>query len=151
MNSFNLDQLQQALDTYGSQLDTWPTALAAAATQLVQSSAQARQLLAQAEQLDGALQAALPPLPDDELPALKRLILTKVQALAPDNSLLPRFWQWLCSGYGLRPALLATLPLALGFALGLSLTEPDMADGELFAELTLLAFTEPFEGYANGQ
>jgi hypothetical protein len=66
---FDLDQLEQYLDVYGSTLDRWPQELQPAARQLLESSPEARQAWASAERLTALLDAAPDLLPSAELSA----------------------------------------------------------------------------------
>lgn len=66
---FDLDQLEQYLDVYGSVLNRWPQELQPAARQLLESSLEARQAWASAERLTALLDAAPDLLPSAELSA----------------------------------------------------------------------------------
>jgi hypothetical protein len=133
----NQQQFEALLDRLGSDLDTWPEADARAARALLASSADAVAALtvasAVARHLEGQRQHRAP-----------RGLATRiaVAATAPRERVRPpleRLLEQLLNPPW-RPALLALLPLALGFVIGLQQADP--ADQTLPDELLTLAFDD---------
>jgi hypothetical protein len=153
-----LERFADLLDRHGGELARWPQDERAQADVLLGTSAEARRLHTEAVRLDVALDQALPELDSAALPTLKRSIMARIAPQLAEDSAIIRFWNWLAGGPRLaqvvlvRPAVLAMIPLLLGFGLGLSVSQPfDPVDTEFATELTLLALTDRYEGYADAQ
>ena len=126
--------LADALDRWGSDLDTWPRTAASEAKRLMASSQEATRLVQESTALNLALVQLREP---HATPGLDAKILARL----PARDGVQRVVDWL-SGALWRPALAATIPLALGFILGITIPEED---ARLADELSLLVFSETFE------
>jgi hypothetical protein len=155
--TMTLEEFTDLLDRFGADVARWPRDQQPGAHELMQASSEARRLHAQAVRLEQCLDAALPALEELSLGPLKHRIMERIRNPLAEDSAIVRFWTWLLAGPRLahvllvRPAVLAMIPLILGFALGISFPEPDGVDGELATELTLLALTDRYEGFADAQ
>ena len=126
--------LAEALDRWGSDLHDWPEAAATQAKRLLESSPAAKRLM----QKTVALELALTQLGEHRAtPGLDVKILEQL----PPKDDLQRIVDWL-AGALWRPALAAAIPLALGFALGVTMPEED---SQLADELSLMAFSATYE------
>lgn len=133
----NQQQFEALLDRLGSDLNTWPEADARAARDLLASSADAAAALAAASavarHLEGRRQHRAP----HRLAA--RIVAAAATPRGRLGSPLERLLEQLLNPPW-RPALLALLPLALGFVIGLQQADP--ADQTLPDELLTLAFDD---------
>ncbi|MEQ8486638.1 MAG: hypothetical protein RIB46_19925 [Pseudomonadales bacterium] len=133
----NQQQFEALLDRLGSDLNTWPEADARAARDLLASSADAAAALAAASavarHLEGRRQHRAP----HGLAA--RIVAAAATPRGRLGSPLERLLEQLLNPPW-RPALLALLPLALGFVIGLQQADP--ADQTLPDELLTLAFDD---------
>lgn len=108
---FDLEQLEQHLDVYGSALERWPAEAQAAARRLLESSAEARAAWARAERLTALLDAAPDVLPSAALQA-------RIAALPARH---PRGWAaWWPFGNPLAPLLGWAAAAAFGVLVGSS-------------------------------
>jgi hypothetical protein len=137
----NIDTFKQLLEAYGATESRWPSQSRAAAITLLAASADARALQDQHALLDQALDRYQV---DENLTRLRSDILAQL----PQNSLLDRLLDWLIPTHidlqaVIRPAMVATLPLILGVALGSSLNL-DMLDtsADWEDEIYLMALVE---------
>lgn len=137
---FNENYFQDFLDRQGADPDRWPPAAHEQATALLRSSARARALFAEAQRLEEVLGDAFPSLPAP--PGLAARILATVSEAPQAGTWTERLATWM-AGAIWRPVGLASLPLLLGFALGMSFT-PDTADLEA---QVLIALSDT--GFAN--
>lgn len=127
-------ELAEALDRWGSDLDDWPNSAASEARRLLQSSPEAARLM----QETAALEIELTQLREHRAtPGLDERILAEL----PVRDGIQRILDWL-TGALWRPALAATIPLALGFILGTTIPEED---SQLADELSLLVFSTTYE------
>ncbi|MGE0625911.1 MAG: hypothetical protein AB7I04_09385 [Pseudomonadales bacterium] len=134
-----LDTFIDNLDRYGGDLDDWPEALRAAARQLAASSPEAAAAAGRARQLADVL-AGLP-----ERAAPPALAARIAARAATDRSLLSTVGDWFARALW-RPALAASVPLALGFALGFSYQQPATTDDAYLLEsFGMLPFSSSFE------
>lgn len=130
----NERELAEALDRWGSDLDDWPNSAASEARRLLQSSPEAARLM----QEIAALEIELTQLREHRAtPGLDERILAEL----PVRDGIQRILDWL-TGALWRPALAATIPLALGFILGTTIPEED---SQLADELSLLVFSTTYE------
>ncbi|MEY2933588.1 MAG: hypothetical protein RL033_4337 [Pseudomonadota bacterium] len=129
---FDLDQLEQYLDVYGSALERWPQELQPAARQLLESSPEARQAWSRAERLTALLAAAPDLLPSAELSA-------RIAALPVRR---PQGWAaWWPFGNPLAPLFAWAAAAAIGVFVGsgsLPGFEPEVSD-EAVATATVSA------------
>ena len=133
---FDEHDFEALLDRHGSEAANWPAESRAHALELLESSTEAQQLLAEARLLDETLDELLPG-------ATVPLGLgTRIVANAPHRD---PWLQWLAVRLW-RPAVLACLPLAVGFAVGNTFAD-DAADLE---DQVLVAFADAgtFEAFA---
>lgn len=130
----NERELAEALDRWGSDLEDWPNSAASEARRLLQSSPEAARLM----QETAALEIELTQLREHRAtPGLDERILAEL----PVRDGIQRILDWL-TGALWRPALAATIPLALGFILGTTIPEED---SQLADELSLLVFSTTYE------
>ena len=117
MKNMELTNLEELIDRQGPNLDSWGDERTREQAQaLLQSSEAARTILRDAQTVNNLLPKALyVPFPN----GLEQQILTAIAALKP----LRRTWPRICANWILKPAL-AVVPLALGFAIGFTQTEP---------------------------
>ena len=125
---FDVQRLAALLDRYGAESAQWPVALRKQALALIESSVDARRLFEDARLLEDALDAVLA---DTPVPlGLKTRILANARPRDPWlDWFTVRIW---------RPAALACLPLAVGFAVGTNFAD-DAADLE---DRILIAFAD---------
>lgn len=128
MSNAPLDEndFEDFLDRQGADPARWPPAAHAQATALLRSSARARALLAEAQRLEEGLADAFRSVPAP--PGLAARILANVSAVPQGGTWTERLAIWM-AGTIWRPVGLASLPLILGFALGMGFA-PDTADLE---------------------
>ncbi len=127
-------ELAEALDRWGSDLDDWPNSAASEARKLLESSPEAARLM----QETATLEIELAQLREHRAtPGLDERILAEL----PVRDGIQRMVDWL-TGALWRPALAATIPLALGFILGTTIPEED---SQLADELSLLVFSTTYE------
>ena len=134
--AFDEHDFAALLDRHGSEVANWAAENRTHARELLESSTEARQLLAEARLLDETLDELLPG-------ATVPLGLgTRIVANAPHRD---PWLQWLAVRLW-RPAVLACLPLAVGFAVGNTFAD-DAADLE---DQVLVAFADAdtFEAFA---
>jgi hypothetical protein len=131
----NLQQFNDLLDRRGAHLDAWPEPDRIAARELLQRDPEAAAALRVAEAVD----AHLTTLRAHRAPAgLAGRITASIDRNVRSGWLEPLFRPlW-------RPALLALLPVAAGFVLGLQL--PADTEGQLPETLLALAFDEHLYG-----
>lgn len=125
-------EFEIALDRWGSDLGQWPPEQAALARKCLAARPGARRALEEAVLADRYLAGLCthhPPV------YLKARILARLPAVDSGERLLA----WLTARLW-RPAVLALLPVAAGFLVGLALTEP--LDTDLTEEVVTLAFTD---------
>jgi uncharacterized membrane protein len=150
---------EAALDRWGSDLSGWPAADRQAAEALLARSNDVRLILETQRRIDAGLSA----LSERDISAhVQQQIVTRIQARvqaavaardadavrtapADDESW---FWSWLTHSVW-RPALLAGLPLILGFALGIGLT--DLSERELADQVSTLALSDIYQEIDNAQ
>ena len=134
--TFDEHDFAALLDRHGSEVANWAAENRAHARELLESSAEARQLLAEARLLDETLDELLPGA------AVPLGLGTRIVANAPHRD---PWLQWLAVRLW-RPAALACLPLAVGFAVGNTFAD-DAADLE---DQVLVAFADAdtFEAFA---
>ena len=134
--TFNEHNFAALLDRHGSDAANWATENRAHALKLLESSTEAQQLLAEARLLDETLDELLPGT------AVPFGLGTRIVANAPHRD---PWLQWLAVRLW-RPAALACLPLAVGFAVGNTFADDD-ADLE---DQVLVAFADAstFEAFA---
>ena len=125
----NLGEFHDHLDRWGADLTDWPTAAAGAGRALLETSADARASWRTARAIDRHLAAQREHRAPSSLPG--RIAQARRGAARP--GLLEQLWWPLW-----RPALIALLPLALGFTIGQQSTEAD--DPALQEGLLTLAF-----------
>ena len=136
----NIDRFQQLLDAYGASVDRWPVEERQAATLLLDASEEAKARQDRAARLDEVLDAHRVEVPEP--------LRDKIIAATRDHGLPERFLDWLVPDRDRvvsqlwRPALAASLPLALGIALG-SIAWPDnTTNDEVWKEeIYLMALT----------
>ncbi len=127
-------ELAEALDRWGSDLDDWPNSAASEAKRLLESSPEAARLMHET----AALEIELAQLREHRAtPGLDERILAEL----PVRDGVQRIVDWL-TGALWRPALAATIPLLLGFILGITIPEED---SQLADELSLLVFSTTYE------
>ena len=126
--TFDQHAFETLLDRHGSEAADWPAESRAQALELLESSTDARQLHAEARLLDETLDELLP------VANLPLGLGTRIVANAPHRD---PWLQWLAVRLW-RPAALACLPLAVGFAVGNTFAD-DAADLE---DQVLVAFAD---------
>jgi len=145
-----LRELEETIDRYGSDPALWPPT-AVAARQLLEISAAARAALANARCVNEWLDS----LREHQAPAglaatiLQRAGRSEVPAAAAPPPLIEadpveRTLAWLTARLW-RPAVLAAVPVVLGFLLGLGL--PQAGDTELAGQLGELAFIDLYQEF----
>lgn len=137
---FDENDFEDFLDRQGADPARWPPAAHSRATALLRSSARARALLAEAQRLEEALGDAFPWA--QAPPGLAARILAKVSEAPQGGAWSERLATWM-AGAIWRPVGLASLPLILGFATGMSFA-PDTVDLEA---QVLIALSDT--GFAN--
>ena len=120
------------LDRYGPTLEMWPKPEFAAATTLLRDSPRVRQGFEQAVEMENLL-SSLVPVP--KAPGLR----TRILDLVSQNSQLSGWIEWLTTGMW-KPAIAATVPLLLGFAIGIATTSSNTTVSE--AELVFFSSAE---------
>ena len=137
MSTMDLSTFADCADRFGPDLNRWPEPRRGAARALVADSAEARALLVRVRSLDDRLNAlAREPAPAHLAP--------RILASLPKDR-WAELTEWFRAALW-RPALAATLPLALGFIIGalpIGPTEPN--DQHLAYALSLLVFSEQFQ------
>jgi len=134
-----LDTFIEHLDRYGPDFEHWPIEFQAPARELVTSSTEAARAIEQAQQLS-ALLGDLPgrPAPGDLARRIADLAATR-------RNPWDRLAHWFGGSFW-RPALAASVPLALGFILGFNYQQPaDADDAYLLEAVGLLPFSRNFE------
>lgn len=117
----NNDRIRELLDAYGADPRRWPAREQAVFAEFFDPGGEAARWLAEARALDAVFDRY-------EVPALD--VTTRVMAALPRPP-LERFLSWLLPTdprHAWRPALAATLPLALGVAIGLA--DPQATAGD---------------------
>ena len=131
----NHDRLIELIEAYGGNEDAWPEDEREAARTLLSTSEEARQLLSESRYLDKLLQGYAVEFNQETRTRLTENVMAKVQ---PDlverliNWLLPDIQSITTSIW--RPALAASMTLALGVLLGLGLPIDSYLQEELTAE-----------------
>lgn len=134
-----LDTFIEHLDRYGPDLDRWPVAVRPSGRAFEASSKQAAAAVAEARRLAEIL-AGLP-----DRPAPAHLAARIAARAVPGEDLWTRLDAWFRRALW-RPALAASVPLALGFVLGLSDPQgADTDDAYLLETIALLPFSQRFE------
>ena len=123
---FDENDFEDFLDRQGADPARWSPAAHSRATALLRSSARARAVLAEAQRLEEVLGDAFPSLPAP--PGLAARILAKASEAPQGGTWTERLTIWM-AGAIWRPVGLASLPLILGFALGMGFA-PGTADLE---------------------
>ena len=142
-------ELREALDRLGSDLSRWPAKEAERARRCIEASPAAARMHAEAATVARWLDDALVPAPL-AVPELRRTLLRRV---AESSTRSARAMAWLLAGLSewtlaWRPALVALVPLLLGFGIGFVIPEPDAPDTELAGAVSLYALSETtFEEY----
>lgn len=132
----NRDDLERFLDVHGAQPDLWPDQSRDAVFDATAIGAEDRDLLGAARDLDAALD-------DWTVPDCDASLATRIAAAAPERGgladviALPTFRLW-------QGALLATVPVLIGFLIAVTqttpVTTPDLARAQaLEAELALVS------------
>jgi len=129
------DEFSDLLERHGSNIAAWPSPLRNEADSYARVSDQGRQLLAESIAFDALLADST------DVPTPLRLRARILERVAANES--PVWWTWITDAMW-RPALLAILPLVLGFVLGdmTSQLDSDSTDATMF-----LAF-EDLENFA---
>ncbi|MCS5584354.1 MAG: hypothetical protein NZ777_12650 [Pseudomonadales bacterium] len=138
----NLERFTLIVESYGADSQQWPGDERAEALEFSRTSTDAMSLLDQAAELDQHL--ALFELPNSEL-SVQRIEMGILSALKQGT--LERLLNWVLPDFDdlahtlWRPTLVACMPLLLGVAIGLTLTNNtyELSSDE---ELSLLAFTD---------
>ncbi|MCY4427014.1 MAG: hypothetical protein OXC05_08285 [Halieaceae bacterium] len=133
-SKFEIEQFAELLDSHGAEPARWPETLRSRALMLVAAEPAAQSLLQEAHRLEAALNA----LPAPAAPiGLKSRIIARLPSVTP--IFLPdRMLDWLTTALW-RPLLLASLPLAFGFTLGVGVYQDT---GEPEDSLALLVFSD---------
>lgn len=133
-SKFEIEQFAELLDRHGAEPARWPVAVRSMALLLVDAEPAAQGLLQEARRLEVALSALpAPPVPS----GLKSRIIARLTNAQP--IFLPdRMLDWLTTALW-RPLLLASLPLAFGFTLGIGVYQDT---GEPEDSLALLIFSD---------
>ncbi len=145
----NLERFTLIVESYGADLQQWPGDERVEALEFSRTSTDAMSLLDQAAELDQHL--ALFELPNSEL-SVQRIemgILSALKQGTLKQGTLERLLNWVLPDFDdlahtlWRPTLVACMPLLLGVAIGLTLTNNtyELSSDE---ELSLLAFTDTF-------
>jgi hypothetical protein len=143
----NLERFTLIVESYGADSQQWPGDERVEALEFSRTSTDAMSLLDQAAELDQHL--ALFELPDSEL-SVQRIemgILAALKQGTLKQGTLERLLNWVLPDFDdlahtlWRPTLVACMPLLLGVAIGLTLTNNtyELSSDE---ELSLLAFTD---------
>ena len=143
----NLERFTLIVESYGADSQQWPGDERVEALEFSRTSSDAMSLLDQAAELDQHL--ALFELPDSEL-SVRRIemgILSGFKQESLKQGTLERLLNWVLPDFDdlahtlWRPTLVACMPLLLGVAIGLMLTNNtyELSSDE---ELNLLAFTD---------
>jgi hypothetical protein len=138
----NLERFTLIVESYGADSQQWPGDERVEALEFSRTSTDAMSLLDQAAELDQHL--ALFELPNSEL-SVQRIEMGILAALK--QATLERLLNWVLPDFDdlahtlWRPTLVACMPLLLGVAIGLTLTNNtyELSSDE---ELSLLAFTD---------
>jgi hypothetical protein len=138
----NLERFTLIVESYGADSQQWPGDERVEALEFSRTSTDAMSLLDQAAELDQHL--ALFELPNSEL-SVQRIEMGILAALKQGT--LERLLNWVLPDFDdlahtlWRPTLVACMPLLLGVAIGLTLTNNtyELSSDE---ELSLLAFTD---------
>ena len=144
----NLERFTLIVESYGADSQQWPGDERVEALEFSRTSSDAMSLLDQAAELDQHL--ALFELPNSEL-SVRRIemgILSAFKQESLKQGTLKRLLNWVLPDFDdlahtlWRPTLVACMPLLLGVAIGLMLTNNtyELSSDE---ELSLLAFTDP--------
>ena len=141
--TMTLDEFEAHLDTHGAVLDRWPTAAATRGADLLATAPAARVLYAHAQMLAKELDLVAPadPLTTG---ALRARILEEVT-----QTMQRRGIGWFADGW-LRPAVLALIPLCLGFAIGVGYPERSGVNDDLIYDVSVFAFAV-YEEYSDAQ
>jgi hypothetical protein len=145
----NLERFTLIVESYGADSQQWPGDERVEALEFSRTSTDAMSLLDQAAELDQHL--ALFELPNSEL-SVQRIemgILSALKQGTLEQGTLERLLDWVLPDFDdlahtlWRPTLVACMPLLLGVAIGLTLTNNtyELSSDE---ELSLLAFTDTF-------
>ena len=123
----DMTEFQSNLDRFGSDLSSWPDSAREAAERFVQDSRQAADVLADAKFVDAMLISALPV---PEPIGLRALIMSQIDTASD-------WLSWLLNAKW-KPLALATVPLVLGFFIGMAPTDSlsDLEDDVAFQPLT---------------
>ncbi len=135
--NMDLEQFNELLDQHGPTIDTWPAALREDAQALLAASPEAADALADAQTLANLL-TAMP-----AAPAPGHLAAKIVASAADVDDPWQRLLDWLGARLW-RPVLAAGLPLAVGFAVGMTQIAPNEEDAYLAADLGLMAFSAQY-------
>ena len=149
----NLERFTLIVESYGADSQQWPGDERVEALEFSRTSSDAMSLLDQAAELDQHL--ALFELPNSEL-SVRRIEMGILSAFKQESlkqgtlkqGTLERLLNWVLPDFDdlahtlWRPTLVACMPLLLGVAIGLMLTNNtyELSSDE---ELSLLAFTDP--------
>ena len=136
------DEFSDLLERHGSSIAEWPSPLQNEARSYAHASDQGRRLLAESRAFDALLSDST------DVPTPLRLRARILERVAANES--PVWWTWITDAFW-RPALLAILPLVLGFVLGdmTSQLDSDSTDATMFlAFADLENFAEVVESTA---
>ena len=136
------DEFSDLLERHGSNIAEWPSTLRNEAHGYARVSDHGRRLLAESRAFDALLADST------DVPTPLRLRARILERVAANES--PVWWTWITDAFW-RPALLAILPLVLGFVLGdmTSQLESDSTDATMFlAFADLENFAEVVESTA---
>ena len=144
----NLERFTLIVESYGADSQQWPGDERVEALEFSRTSSDARSLLDQAAELDQHL--TLFELPNSEF-SVRRIELGILSAFKQESlkqGTLERLLNWVLPDFDdlahtlWRPTLVACMPLLLGVAIGLMLSNNtyELSSDE---ELSLLAFTDP--------
>lgn len=115
-------EFEALLDCHGPTLEKWPNHVVAEATALLSKSPQVKQAYDQAMKLEQLLSSLM------LVPETRDLKPEILDVVAQDVQPVP--WiEWLTGGLW-KPAMAATVPLLLGFAVGFATTSSDMKTSE---------------------
>lgn len=123
----DMTEFQSNLDRFGSDLSSWPDSARESADRLVRDSRPAADMLADAKFVDAMLISALPV---PEPVGLRALIMSQIDTTSD-------WLTWLLDAKW-KPLALATVPLVLGFFIGMTPTDSlsDLEDDVAFQPLS---------------
>lgn len=145
----NIDRFRALTSAWGAHSDRWPEGERQSALTLLEQSQEARTILAAAQEMDAMLDGyTLPAATADNL-RLKQNITASINRPITQTSALTSLMNWLMPRgskslfFLWRPAVVASIPLMLGIAVGLTLFDNTTDTLTTDEELMLLALSEP--------